>query len=128
MGFDATMISLSRRVAHADESEANPGFRVWHIELDIVGPTTVTVSWSPDCNVIENAELCDMLSLSHTPEIFAGILMERAEELVGVMMPAHVSNILRRDIVHWYDVNRRAISELLRAPCSAVSPRLPLTL
>jgi hypothetical protein len=54
--------------------------------------------------------------------------MERAEELVGESMPAHVSNILRTDIVHWYDINLRAITQLLRVHCGTVSPRLPLTL
>jgi hypothetical protein len=128
MGFDSTMIALSRRVAHADESEANPGLRVWYIVLDLVGPTTVTVSWSLDCHVIESVELCDMLILSQTPEIFAGMLMEQAEELVGEPMAAHVSNCLRREIVHWHGANRRAIGELLRVHCGAASPRLPLTL
>ena len=122
------MIALSRRVAHADESEANPGFRVWYIVLDLVGPTTVTVNWDLGCNVIESVELCDMLFLTQTPEIFAELLMERAEELVGNPMPAHVCNGLRREIVRWCDDNRLAIRELLKVHNSvaAATSRLPL--
>jgi len=107
-------MSPSRRAIHADESEALTGYRVWHIALDAMSQTRITVTWKVfDANVIEGEELREMMFLSQTPEIFAGMVLERVEEIVAEPMPAHVSNGLRRELVHWYNDNWREIAKLL---------------
>lgn len=108
------MLAVSPRVAHVDDSEANPGYRLWQVTLDPVGQTTVAVTWKTlPVTVIDSAEMRDMLLLSQTPEIFAEMMLQKATELVAERMPAHVSNGLRRQIVHWYEDNRAAIAALL---------------
>src|SRR6185436_19727301 len=108
------MLAPFRRFAHADESEAEPGFRVWHIAVDPTGQTKVTVTWKIIAdNVIDEAELRDMMFLSETPEVFAGMVLDRAVEIVGEPMSAHVSNVLRRQILHWCGENRRVIDNFL---------------
>jgi hypothetical protein len=107
------MNAPSPRVAHADESEAEPGFRVWHIALDPSGPSKVAVTWKPIAdNAIEVAELRDMMYLSETTEVFAAMVLDRTEEIVGEPMPAHVANRLRREIIRWCGDNHVAIGEL----------------
>jgi hypothetical protein len=86
---------------------------VWRITLDVIGWVKVTVTWKIVArNLIGPEEFRELLAMSETAEVFAGMILDRVAEIVGEPMLPYASNCLGRDIVQWCNDNHHELAEL----------------